>query len=129
MTARHTVLVVDDDPDVRASIAEALEEEDIGVHVAQDGREALAMLRQQGIRPSVILLDMMMPEMDGWAFRAEQLKEPALAGIPVLIFSAYSLPDDADVQLAAAGYLKKPLTLVDLNLALQALFGTETRVG
>ncbi|HVE82162.1 MAG TPA: response regulator, partial [Myxococcales bacterium] len=62
----------------------------------------------------IILLDMMMPEMDGWAFRAEQTKHPRMETIPVIIFTAYGVPRDTAAQLGALGFLKKPLRLVEL---------------
>lgn len=117
----RTVLIVDDDPDVRTSISDALEEEGYRVHRAANGREALRLLREGAALPDVILLDMMMPDMDGWAFRSEQQKEPRLSRIPVLIFSAYSLPIDAATQLDAAGFLKKPIRMAELYRALRSV--------
>lgn len=121
MTDPRTVLIVDDDPDVRSSVSDALRDEGYQVHTAANGQEALSFLREGIVVPDVILLDMMMPDMDGWAFRAEQQKEPKLAGIPVLIFSAYSLPIDATQQLDAAGFLRKPIRLADLSRALHGV--------
>src|SRR5437773_2596044 len=92
--AGRTVLVVDDDDEVRLAVADVLESEDYQVLSAGNGLEALQMLRGPGARPDVILLDMMMPVMDGWTFRAEQQKVPELASIPVLLFTAYSVSRD-----------------------------------
>ena len=77
----HSILVVDDDPDIRTSLAEILGDEGYRVAGARNGREALDYLRRR-TRPSLILLDMMMPDMDGWLFRREQQKLPELASIP-----------------------------------------------
>ena len=95
MTAARFILLVDDDGDVRETIREALEEEGHRVTSAANGQEALSLLRDGKVRPDLILLDIMMPEMDGWAFRAEQRKHPELASIPVVVFTAYGSPRDA----------------------------------
>ena len=73
------VLIVDDDNDVRSALAELLEEEGFSVEGAANGREALALLRGGTVHPAVILLDLMMPGMDGWDFRHEQMRDPKLA--------------------------------------------------
>jgi CheY-like chemotaxis protein len=105
------VLVVDDDAAIREALEAVLEDEGYVVRGAANGREALALLRT-GVRPpAVILLDLMMPVMSGWDFRAEQQGDPALASIPVVVLSA-----DRDVATKAAalqvpGYLAKPVNL------------------
>jgi len=63
------------------------------------------------VAPDVIFLDLMMPVMDGQSFRAEQLKDPALASIPVVLFSAAGNVDQQAEALAVSAYLKKPLNL------------------
>jgi CheY-like chemotaxis protein len=114
MSADRSVLIVDDDADIRESIGGALEDEGYRVAGASNGKEALRLLKAASPRPGLILLDMMMPEMDGWAFRAEQRKDPELAGIPVLVFTAYGSPKDVARQLQAAGFVRKPLRLEEL---------------
>ena len=109
----HSILVVDDDPDIRDSLTEVLGEEGYRVQGARNGREALEVL-QTHTRPSLILLDMMMPEMDGWSFREEQRKDPDLASIPVVILSAHGNVRDAALALGAADYLRKPLSIDSL---------------
>jgi CheY-like chemotaxis protein len=86
---KHTadVLIIDNDEDVRLSLTDMLEDHGYSVQVAADGAAGLALLRS-GYRPCVILLDLAMPGMDGWDFRAAQLREPALADIPVVVMSA-----------------------------------------
>src|SRR4051794_18478515 len=81
------VLLVDDDGSVRESLTELLEADGYRVVAAENGLRALALLRA-GVRPSVVLLDIMMPEMDGWDFRLQQLRDPELALIPVVVVSA-----------------------------------------
>lgn len=123
MTAKaRSVLVVDDDQDIRETVADVLSEEGYAVMTAGNGREALELLlTSRTPAPGVILLDLMMPEMDGAAFRAEQLKVPNIAGIPVIVFSAHgTVLTSADV-LNAAGYVKKPLRMQTLIDAIEAV--------
>ena len=109
----HSILVVDDDPDIRDSLTEILGDEGYRVTGVGNGREALAYLTAQ-TRPSLILLYMMMPEMDGWRFRVEQQKNPDFAGIPVVILSAHGNVREAALALGAADYLRKPLRIESL---------------
>lgn len=108
------ILVVDDDPDIRDIVADILTEEGYRALGAENGRHALRMLREEGLRPNLILLDMMMPELDGWGFRAEQQQDAALALIPVVVFTAHELPSQTAEQMQAAGFLKKPIRLAQL---------------
>src|SRR4051794_23983356 len=80
------VLVVDDDVSIRGFLAEALRDEGYEVQTAGNGHDALALLREW--RPDLILLDLMMPVMDGWAFRTEQRLIPNMADVPVIVLSA-----------------------------------------
>jgi CheY-like chemotaxis protein len=114
MTDHACVLVVEDDRDIREIVIETLTEEGYGTFAAANGQEALAYLTSAARLPGVILLDIMMPVMDGRTFRARQLEDPRLAGIPVVVMTA-----DADVaaialELRASLHLKKPVTLVQL---------------
>jgi CheY-like chemotaxis protein len=112
---RKPVMVVDDDSDIREALRDVLQDE--GYHVLDfpNGREALLHLKaQQASAPGVILLDLMMPVMNGWQFRAAQLDDPSLAPIPVVVISADgSLIQKADA-LKAAARLRKPIELDDL---------------
>jgi len=83
------VLVVEDDRDVRESLVAVLEDAGYRVMSAADGRAALDLLRA-GPRPAVILLDLMMPVMDGFEFRAEQVRDPSLADVPGGIRSSWA---------------------------------------
>src|SRR5262249_39532313 len=87
MSPRYTVLIVDDDDDLRAAIAEVLVEDGYDVGHAGNGAEALNYLHTQP-RPDLILLDLMMPVMDGREFRCEQRRDPRLADIPVVVLTA-----------------------------------------
>jgi CheY-like chemotaxis protein len=107
------VLVVDDDGDIRDALKEILEDEGYAVGVAGNGAEALSVLRA-GPRPNLVLLDLMMPVMNGWQFRAEQKRDPVLADIPVVVITADAHVGDKSSQIGAEGFLKKPIQLVDL---------------
>jgi CheY-like chemotaxis protein len=108
------ILVVDDDPDIRDIVADILADEGYRAHEAENGKHALRILREDGLRPDLILLDMMMPELDGWGFRAEQKRDAELARIPVVVFTAHELPSNTVEQMQAAGFLKKPIRLTQL---------------
>lgn len=102
------VLVVDDDRAIRESLCDLLEDEGHRAISAANGREALDILHG-GDRPCVILLDMMMPVMDGPAFRAEQLKDPDLSAIPVAVITAGGA--NAGASLNPEALLRKPLSI------------------
>jgi CheY-like chemotaxis protein len=123
MSARSTILVVDDDADVAASVADALEAEGYRVVQASGGREALRILVEEDLHPAMILLDLMMPDMNGWAFRAEQQRVPEIAAIPVLLFTATSIPEARAQELAPAALLRKPIRLEELLAAIVRVEG------
>lgn len=101
--ATATVMVVEDDLDLREMIEMLLTVEGLRPVPATNGREALRVLQGAGQRPDVILLDLMMPEMNGWQFREAQLAEPSLAGIPVIVMSAVT-----ERAIEGVPFLKKP---------------------
>src|SRR5215813_9187156 len=107
------ILVVEDDVDVARLLTEVLEAEGYRTATAANGCEALDHLRQNG-HPDLILLDMMMPVMDGWKFREEQRKLPALASIPVVIVTADGNARGKAASIQAAGYVAKPIRLKSL---------------
>jgi len=100
------VLVVDDDRELREALVELLEGEGYHVSSAGDGRQALT--KASARRPDVILLDLMMPVMSGWQFRAAQVRDPALSSIPVIVMSATSN------DLPAAATVSKPCRIEDV---------------
>jgi CheY-like chemotaxis protein len=107
----HRVLVVDDDADIRQTVIEVLQESGHHATGASNGLEALERLRGTAELPCVILLDLMMPEMDGEQFREEQLKDPLLSRIPVVVISAFRDSAERAKAMAAAGHLTKPVSL------------------
>jgi len=121
------VLVVDDDPDIRHALVGALEEQGYHAISASNGREALTVLRMLHTPPSVILMDLMMPVMNGWEFRAEQQRDPLLSKIPVVVVSARENITEDALQVSASGYLKKPFLLQDLLDAIGKFCGDSDR--
>ena len=124
MTGRGVILVVDDDPDIRDALREVFLAEGFSVADARHGAEALDWLRTHDGAIG-ILLDLMMPVLDGWAFRAEQLADPRLASIPVIVLSAHASRGDV-AQLGAAAFLSKPVDLDALLLAVGQHFQRST---
>jgi CheY-like chemotaxis protein len=115
------ILVVEDDTDLRHSLAEVLEEEGCEVACATDGRDALRQLQGHAV-PAAILLDLTMPGMDGWTFRSHQRNDPRLAAIPTVVISAAFGSDPRNVaELQPAAFLPKPFELATLIAALKRL--------
>src|SRR5687768_7389253 len=103
-----TVLLVEDDSDIRETVGEVLGDHGYRVVTAGHGADALAQLRD-GARPDVILLDLMMPVMDGAAFRSEQKADPELAAIPVIVMTALASAREAPGWADVGGFLIKPV--------------------
>jgi CheY-like chemotaxis protein len=112
----HRVLIVEDDHDTREMLGHFLELEGYEVEKAANGREALDALRAAD-DASVILLDLMMPVMDGWQFRAVQRQDQSLARIPVVVLTAAGARDRVP-PIDADAWLAKP---VDLDVLLDTL--------
>jgi CheY-like chemotaxis protein len=109
-TARNRdadILIIDDDAGSRKALAEVLSDEGYTVATASDGADGMAYLKD-GHRPQAILLDLMMPGVDGWDFRAEQKRDPNLIQIPVIAISA------AGKLLDAQYSLRKPIKIESL---------------
>lgn len=102
------VLVVEDDAELRQSICTALEDAGFTSRPAENGEIALERAREE--RPCVILLDLMMPIMNGWEFRSEQLRDPDLSSIPVVIMTADGRAAE-EARALHADYLRKPIHL------------------
>jgi CheY-like chemotaxis protein len=112
------VLVVEDDEGIREALVDLLDSEGFSVTSAIHGADALERLRAASELPDVILLDLMMPVLDGWAFRAEQRQDPKLSAIPVVVITASR---NADLTaLAPKAFLKKPIDFDELLRVLAA---------
>ncbi|MEW5853952.1 MAG: response regulator [Myxococcota bacterium] len=112
--AGRTALVVDDDPDAREMLRELLEAQGMVVITAHHGWAALRELRST--RVDVIVLDLLMPIVDGWAFRRAQLRDANLATIPVVVLSAAA---GAGAPISASADLEKPVAFEELLDALE----------
>ncbi|AKF83357.1 chemotaxis protein CheY [Myxococcus fulvus 124B02] len=104
----NCVLAVDDDLDILMAFKDVLELEGHRVLLARGGREALELLGQ-GERPDVILLDLMMPDGNGWEFRDRQLADASLASIPVVVISGQGVSAREVIALGVEDYLRKPV--------------------
>ena len=118
-----SILVIEDDPAIREVLTQILELEGYTVTCVKDGRDAMNHLRRAG-RPDLILLDLMMPVMDGWQFRTEQKRDPELASIPVVVISADGNIRQKAASLDAADCLQKPIELYELLGVIQRHSGT-----
>jgi len=106
-----TVLIVEDDPDTREMLTSFLQLEGFHTETASNGREALERL-SGGVEANVILLDLMMPVMDGWQFRRRQVEDARFAKIPTIVVSAAGR--DRMAQISADAYLAKPIDMDEL---------------
>jgi CheY-like chemotaxis protein len=107
-----SVLIVEDDDDVRGALAALLEGEGYRVLEAPDGAAALRQLRAGNV--CLVLLDLWMPGMNGWQFRAEQIKDEALAQVPVVIITADHAAAKKAAELGVNGYMTKPIEFPEL---------------
>lgn len=105
------VLVVDDDADIRDAMMLVLGGSGYNVVTAANGAEALRVLAASHRRPCAILLDLMMPVMDGQQFREAQLRDPALANMPVIVLSGDANVKKRAAELGVDAYLMKPIAL------------------
>lgn len=103
-----TLLVVDDDANIARALSNLLEDEGYRVVAAENGKRGLELV-EAGLRPNAIILDLMMPVMDGWDFRAEQLKDPAIRETPVIVLTATGFSRRTiREQFGSVEYLAKP---------------------
>ena len=105
-----TILIIEDDTEIREALTDILEFEGYEVMSVKNGQEGMNYLNQSP-RPALILLDFMMPVMNGWQFRNAQKQDPLLADIPVVVLSADNAIDKKAQQVEANGFLKKPIEL------------------
>jgi len=111
LQSRGTILVIEDDHDIRVSVRNVLEDEGYTVITVTNGRSALDVLERAaavGDLPRLIILDLMLPVMDGW-HSADRLREdPQLGSLPILIMSAY---EDPPPPKGVVGFVKKPVDI------------------
>ncbi len=104
----RTILIVDDSPDIREVMHDLLTDAGYRVLLAANGKEALELLRSGREQVKLILLDLMMPVLDGWEFRKIQLADEALRGIPVVVITA---SQGLEVLQEPVAVLEKPVML------------------
>jgi DNA-binding response OmpR family regulator len=115
------VLVVEDDQSLREVIAEALREDGYVVRSADNGQAALELAR--GWTPGVVILDLMMPHLDGEQFCGAMRQVQGLANIPIIVVSASRTAHEVGTRLGATASLRKPFDLFELTERVQALLG------
>src|SRR5215469_4408946 len=108
----ETILIVEDEVTTRDALTELLRKEGRNIAAVADGQEALECLTEIP-RPSLILLDLMMPRMNGWEFLRRQSSEPSIANIPTIVLSGSRLPSGAKHQLAKPVNVGRLLALVN----------------
>jgi CheY-like chemotaxis protein len=112
-----SILVVDDDPSIRRALTEILNDEGYSSSSAGNGFEALSLLRSDH-STALVVLDLMMPVMDGYGFLAEQKRDPALANIPVVAITADIMGRTQELDVAAV--VAKPFSLAQLLSKIEA---------
>ncbi len=108
---RKRLLVVEDDSYILEALKELLESEGFDVECAKNGQEGIDRLAHADPRPNLILLDLMMPVKDGFEFRSEQLGDPELSGIPVVVLTAEGNRSERKTALRALTIVKKPVDI------------------
>lgn len=122
-TSPRLILLVEDDFVLRSALSELLIAEGFRVECAADGREALRRLDRMP-PPDLILLDIMLPYLDGFELRALQKRSPLVANIPVLVISAYDLDPQSVYELGLPPPFRKPLDLPKLLSSIRDMTGT-----
>lgn len=123
--APKTVLLVDDDPEIRKLLASSFSRLGFEVSQAADGRTAIKRLEE--VRPTLLCIDLMLPESSGYDICEHVLKTPSLQGLPIVMISARAMPEDRAQaeELGVRVYLTKPFTQAQLKGAVeQALENT-----
>ena len=110
----HGILIVEDEVAVREVLVEALTDEGFRTVAARDGADAVDRL-QEGVRPCLIVLDLMMPRMSGWEFAAWLTEQEGdLASIPFIVVTAHGAGHETEAVGRAAAFLPKPIRLAEL---------------
>ena len=122
----HRVLIVDDEPNIVISLEFLLKREGFAMSVARDGEAALAAIRSE--RPDLVVLDVMMPKLDGYAVLQTVRADPELAGTRILMLTAKGREAEQKKGLAlgADAYMPKPFSTHELIANVRRLLGAET---
>ena len=124
---KKRILVVEDDAAIRNALKGVLESHDFEVDVARNGVDAFRILNLMPIEPNLILLDLMMPEMNGFDFRELQLKDQKFAHIPVILLTANNRYKEFKEKMQAYEFLNKPIEIDDLLFVINNYFLLEKR--
>lgn len=117
---KKLIYIVEDDSDIREAFQEILSDlSDYEVAVAENGRIGIDQLKKFDRLPNLILLDVLMPILDGFGFRQEQLQDERLKSIPIVVLSASHKITDLAEKMQAKAYLKKPINIEDLLEAIE----------
>jgi CheY-like chemotaxis protein len=108
------ILLVEDDEDIRTDLKEMLEISGYPTETAANGVEALRRLDGGASQPALILIDLLMPVMNGWQFRSAQLERSALATIPIVVMSGAANVHNEARELGAVAYVTKPFSMRSL---------------
>lgn len=111
---KKPVLIVEDDRSIRNALQDLLEAEGYTVVCATNGSKALTLLRAAEQLPGIILLNLMMPVMNGIQFRAEQEQDARLGSIPVILMTADRQIESKRMEIGARGFIKKPFDIADV---------------
>jgi CheY-like chemotaxis protein len=125
MATPSSVLIIEDDFEIRKALLDILRSEGYSVQAATDGQEALEVLRKGAQKPNVIILDLMMPVMDGWIFRNHQLQDPSIAKIPVIVITAEGTAKAKAKAMNAVAGIRKPIDLDELLGTLRTCLALE----
>jgi len=115
------ILIVEDDLDIAENLKALLSLEGYSSEISKDGLDALNRLRDGSPRPSLILLDLMMPVMDGFQFYREQQSDPTIAGIPVVVMTAGGNVEAKVQKMGIQAYFRKPLDVDKLFATIERL--------
>ncbi|MBI4851962.1 MAG: response regulator [Acidobacteria bacterium] len=123
ISIRPTIMVVDDESDLRKMICDRLTVEGFNTLSASDGNTAFAILKREPIRPDLILLDIMMPDQSGWDVMTTLKSDPLTAPIPIILVSAKGEEDDIrrGYELGARDYIVKPFEMKDLMVEVKSV--------
>lgn len=125
---RPTILVVEDDPDLRLVHSEILSHEGYTVLAASDGVEALELVENEG-PPAVILLDLRMPRMNGWDLAARLRRRPGWRDIPIVVVAAHYRIADEAAAIGARAWLHKPVSIDLLLRVVGQIYAESTHGG
>ena len=114
-STRLPILIIDDDSDICSAIALVLEQDGFSAATAANGKEGLDLLAKLDPKPRLVLLDLWMPEMNGWDFYEHVRRDPELRSIPVIVMTAYGKKESSSLK-----WLRKPIDMVTLLEAVHA---------